>query len=156
AGPLGWVAGVACLSYYFAVESQLNHSVMHGAYAGLDASGRYTPSSYETLAVPFQSRTWGAAHRIHHANPSLLELDPDTVHPLFRVHSLTRWRAWHRFNVFLGTIFVFETWAFDYDRYLKKHGHRPKNDRSEIRKFLLFTGYQYVLFPALAGAHWKS
>jgi linoleoyl-CoA desaturase len=154
-GPLAWFSGIGFLSFHLSVEAQMNHSIMHGAFVGLPGADRYTPTNYESLALPFQSKTWRDAHRIHHANPSLLELDPDTVHPLFRVHQETRWRPWHLFNTFLGALLVFECWAFDYDSYLKKHGVREKGDRGEIRKFLLFFAYQYVLFPALAGKYWK-
>jgi fatty acid desaturase len=156
AGPWAWLLGMLSLGYSFAVEAQLNHSIMHGAYAGIPGAGRFTPRRYESLALPFQSRPWGDAHRLHHANPSLLELDPDTLHPLFRVHASQAWRPWHLFNVFLGSLLTFEIWAFDYDRFLKKNGHRPKDDRRELAKFLLFVGYQYVFFAALAGARWKQ
>jgi linoleoyl-CoA desaturase len=129
---------------------------MHGAYAGLPGAEGLTPDHYESLAFPFQSRTWRDAHRIHHASPSLLGQDPNTLHPLFRVHSGVRWRPWHLFNTFLGTIFVFECWAFDYDRFLKREGLRPPRDRGELRKFALFLGYQYLFFACLAGPRWKE
>ena len=67
--PWTWLLGMLALAYHFAVEAQLNHSIMHGAYAAIPGAGRFTPSRYESLALPFQSRTWGDAHRIHHANP---------------------------------------------------------------------------------------
>jgi NADPH-dependent stearoyl-CoA 9-desaturase len=156
AGPWTFALGVASLAYYLAVEAQLNHSVMHGAYIGLPGAGRFVPSRYETLAIPFQSRTWGDAHRIHHAHPSLLGQDPDTVHPLFRMHQGQPWRPWHAFNAFIGAFFTFEHWAYDYDRFLKAGGKRPRRDRRELRKFLLYAGYQLVLFPVLAGARWKQ
>ena len=155
-GPWSWLIGMLSLGYYFAVEAQLNHSIMHGAYAGIPGAGRFTPSRYESLALPFQSRTWGDAHRIHHANPSLLDLDPDTIHPLFRVHDSQAWRPWHLFNTFLGSLLTFEIWAFDYDSFLKRTGHRPKNDRRELSKILLYVSYQYLLFAVLAGARWKA
>ena len=155
-GPWCWLLGMLSLGYYFAVEAQLNHSIMHGAYAGIPGAGRFTPSRYESWALPFQSRTWGDAHRIHHANPSLLDLDPDTIHPLFRVHRSQAWRPWHRFNAFLGALFTFELWAFDYDCFLKRTGRRARDDRREVSKFLLFIGFQYGLFAALAGARWKQ
>ncbi|HEX4046478.1 MAG TPA: fatty acid desaturase [Elusimicrobiota bacterium] len=155
-GPGPWLLGTLCLGYYFAVEAQLNHSIMHGAYAGIPGAGRFTPSGYESLALPFQSRTWGDAHRLHHASPSLLDLDPDALHPLFRVHHSQEWRPWHRFNAFLGGLFTFELWAFDYDRFLKRTGHRPRDDRGELSKLALYAGWQYVFFAALAGARWKQ
>jgi linoleoyl-CoA desaturase len=155
-GPWSWLLGALTLGFHFSVEAQINHSVMHGAYAGLPGAQRFTPSRYESLALPFQSRTWGDAHRLHHANPSLLELDPDTVHPLFRVHAGTVWRPWHLFNAFLGSLTTFELWAWDYDRFLKKAGLRPEGDRGELKKFALFLAFQYVLFAVLAGARWKQ
>jgi NADPH-dependent stearoyl-CoA 9-desaturase len=155
-GPVGWLAGTSALSYYFSVEAQLNHSIQHGAYVGLPGAGPFTPRRYETLAVPFQCRTWREAHRIHHAHPSLVNEDPDTAHPLFRVHESLSWRPWHRLNSFLGALFTFEAWAFDYDRFLKRRGHRSPGDRRELGKFALYVAYQFVLFPLLAGANWKS
>jgi fatty acid desaturase len=143
------------LAFYKSVEAQLNHSVMHGAYVGLPGAERLTPSRYETLAIPFQSKTWGEAHRIHHAHASLLEDDPDTVHPLTRVHRDQPWRPWHLFNLVVGFVFTFECWAYDYDQFLKKRGRRSPRDRGELRKFLSYFAYHYVLFPALAGAHWR-
>ncbi len=107
------------------------------------------------MAVPFQCRTWRDAHRIHHANPSVLGADPDTVHPLFRMHDTQRWRPWHAVNGLIGAVFAFETWAFDYDAFLKRTGYREARDRRELRKFFLYVLYQYVVFPALAGARWK-
>lgn len=150
----GFLVGAACLGYYLAVEAQLNHSIMHGAYEGLPGAGRNTRDRYETLAVPFQSRTWRDAHRIHHATPSLLGSDPDTLHPLFRVHRDVPWRPWHLGNAFAGSLFTFEHWAWDYDAFLKRLGARPRGDRREARKFALYVGYQLVLFPALAGHRW--
>lgn len=155
-GPWSRLLGMLSLGYYFAVEAQLNHSVMHGAYAGIPGAGRFTPSRYESWALPFQSRTWGDAHRLHHADPSLLGLDPDTIHPLFRVHASQEWRPWHRFNTFLGSLLTFEIWAFDYDRFLKRTGHRSPDDRRELAKFSLFIAYQYALFAWLAGPRWKA
>lgn len=156
AGPVGWLLGMFSLAFHFSVESQLNHSIMHGAYEGLPGARRFTRARYETMAVPFQSRTWGEAHRVHHVHPSLLGYDPDTVHPLIRVHEEQPWRPWHLFNTFLGAIFIFECWAFDYDGFLKSAGLRPAGDRGELRKFALFLGYNYLLFPLLAGARWKQ
>jgi fatty acid desaturase len=156
AGPWGFIAGMAALAYYLAVEAQLNHSIMHGAYVGLPGAGRFVPGRYETLAIPFRSKTWGAAHRIHHGHPSLLGQDPDTLHPLFRIHPSQPRRWWHRFNAFVGALFTFEHWAFDYDRFLKDAGHRSRRDRREWIKLAVYVGYQFILFPALAGARWKT
>lgn len=155
-GPAAWLLGMLSLGYYFAVEAQLNHSIMHGAYAGIPGAGRFVPSRYESLALPFRSRTWGDAHRLHHANPSLPGLDPDVEHPLFRVHGSQEWRPWHLGNTFLGAFLTFELWAFDYDRFLKRLGLRARGDRGELRKFLLFVGVQYALFAALAGPRWRE
>lgn len=155
-GPLGWFLGMGSVAFHLSIEAQLNHAIMHGAYEGIVGVGRYTSQRYETLAIPFQSRTWRDAHRIHHANPSLLGDDPDTLHPFFRVHSETRWRPWHWLNGWLGTFFVFELWAWDYNRFLKNRGVRAREDRSELHKFLLYVAYQYALFPLLAGARWKE
>ena len=156
AGTWGWLFGVAALGYYLAVEAQLNHSIMHGAYEGLPGAGPFTRERYETLAVPFQCRTWRDAHRIHHATPSLLGKDPDRLHPLFRVHADVPWRPWHLGNAFLGALFTFEHWAWDYDAFLKELGARPRGDRGEARKFARYVGYQLVLFPALAGHRWPG
>jgi linoleoyl-CoA desaturase len=156
AGPWTWLLGLLTLAFHFAVESQLNHSIMHGAYEGLPGAERFSRRRYETRAVPFRSRTWGEAHRIHHVNPSLLGADPDTVHPLFRVHADQPWRPWHLLNVFLGALLVFECWALDYDSFLKKAGLRPADDRGELRKLASFLAYNYLLFPLLAGARWKQ
>jgi NADPH-dependent stearoyl-CoA 9-desaturase len=153
-GPWAWITGMGMVAYSLSVEAQMNHSVMHGAFEKIDGADRFVPEKYETLAIPFQSKTWGDAHRIHHSNPSLMDLDPDTIHPLIRVHKDTPWRPWHIFNTFLGAIFVFECWAFDYDGFLKNSGNREKSDRGEIRKFLLYISYQYILFPVLAGHRW--
>jgi NADPH-dependent stearoyl-CoA 9-desaturase len=152
----GWCFGVAALGYSLSVEAQLNHSIMHGAYDGLPGAGPFTKDRYETLAVPFRCRTWRDAHRIHHAHPSLLGKDPDTLHPLFRVHEDVPWRPWHLGNAFLGALFTFEHWAFDYDSFLKTLGGRPRGDRRELGKLLLYVGYQLVLFPALAGRRWPA
>ncbi|MBX9768806.1 MAG: fatty acid desaturase, partial [Bdellovibrionales bacterium] len=148
-----WGLGMGLIAYYFAVEAQLNHTVMHGAFRSVEPD--LHPNKYESIALPFQSRTWGDAHQIHHQNPSLLGIDPDTVHPLFRVHPETPWRSWHRLNSFLGSLTTFECWSFDYDHFLKSAGKRPVSDHSEKRKFGLHLVYQYVFFPCLAGPHWK-
>ncbi len=152
--PFSWLLGVLALAYHLALEAQLNHSIMHGAFVGLPGAGRYTPDRYEAIALPFRSRTWRDAHRIHHQHPSLLEGDPDTVHPLFRMHPTQGFRWWHRCNAFIGAFFTFEHWAFDYDAFLKRTGHRAKDDRGEWKKLALHVGYQYLLFPALAGPRW--
>lgn len=153
-GPLAWLAGTGSLAFHLSLEAQLNHTVMHGAYDGLAPD--FDSRTWETLALPLRSRTWGDAHRIHHASPSIVGLDPDTVHPFFRVHPRTRWRPWHALNVFLGALLVFECWGFDYDRFLKSRGLRAAGDRGEIGKLLLFAAYQYVLWPLLAGPRWPA
>jgi len=153
-GPLGFCVGVASLTLYLALEAQLNHTVTHGAYAHLpDAEGMH-PLRYETLALPLQSATWRMAHKIHHAHPSVLGRDPDTVHPLFRVHTEVRWRPWHVLNTVLGGLFVFECWGLDYDAFLKRLGLRDRADRGELKKLGRFVAYQYLLFALLAWTAW--
>jgi linoleoyl-CoA desaturase len=153
--PASWTLGVALLAYYFSVEAQLNHSIQHGAYARIPGAGRFTPKRYETLAVPFQTKTWRDAHRIHHAHPSMLGGDPDTEHALFRVHERVQRRWWHAFNAFVGAFFTFETWAFDYDAFLKRRGKRDARDRAELAKLARYVAYHLVLFPVLAGPRWS-
>jgi linoleoyl-CoA desaturase len=153
-GPLGWIFGTLLVAYQLAAEAQLNHSIMHGAFVGLPGAGRHVPWRYETIAIPFRSKTWRDAHRIHHANPSVLEADPDTVHPLFRMHATQRLRWWHRLNAVVGWLFTFEHWAFDYDAFLKQRGHREPGDRGELVKLALYVLYQLVVWPVLAGPRW--
>lgn len=152
-GPIAWFAGMSLIAYYFSVEAQLNHTVMHGAFRSLAPD--LHPDRYDSLALPFQGRTWGDAHQIHHQNPSLLNSDPDTTHPFFRVHPLTPWRPWHWCNSFLGSITTFECWSFDYDRFLKGSGCRSAHDRKELLKLGRHIAYHYIFFPLLAGANWK-
>lgn len=149
--PLVWCPSVALLILHLGLEAQLNHSIQHGTYTRLKGGEYFAREQYETLALPLQTKTWREAHRIHHANPSLLGLDPDTVHPLFRVHPERPWRWWNLFNTFLGAIFVFESWCQDYDTFLKQKRHRAAEDKSEKKKLLSFLGYQFLLFPLLAG-----
>ncbi len=151
--PLLWSTSVTFLILHLGLEAQLNHSIQHGIYARLPDAQDFARNRYETLALPLQTKTWKEAHRIHHANPSLLELDPDTMHPLFRVHAERPWRWWNLFNTFLGAILVFECWGKDYDKFLKQQGHRAATDTSERRKLLAFLSYQFLLFPLLAGQH---
>lgn len=149
--PVAWVIGTLAIAYCLSIEAQLNHTIMHGAFARVPGAGRYHPDRYETLANPFRSSTWGDAHHIHHGRPSVLGEDPDTVHPLFRVHPDTRRRFWHRLNTFVGAVFVFECWAIDYDLFLKRVGRRARSDRGELVKLALYVGYHFVLWPVLAG-----
>lgn len=151
--PVVFCSSVTLLVLHLGLEAQLNHSIQHGIYARMKGAEDFARQSYETLALPLQTRTWREAHRIHHANPSLLGLDPDTVHPLFRVHPDRPWRFWNLFNTFLGAIFVFECWGADYDKFLKANGHRAAADHREKKKLLSFLAYQFVLFPLLAWDH---
>ncbi|MFO0614605.1 MAG: fatty acid desaturase [Polyangiaceae bacterium] len=152
--PVAWILGTLSVAYCLSIEAQLNHTIMHGAFARLPNAGRYHPSRYETIANPFRSNTWGDAHHIHHGRPSVLGEDPDTVHPLFRVHPGTPRRFWHRLNTFIGAVFVFECWAIDYDLFLKRAGKRRRGDPGELVKLSLYVGYHFVLFPLLAGPSW--
>ena len=149
--PVSFVLGTLLLALHFALEAQLNHTVTHGAYAGIEGADDLRPDRYETLALPLQSATWRVAHKIHHAHPSLRDRDPDTMHPLFRVHESQRWRPWHLLNTVLGGLFVFECWGFDYDRFLKQRGLRARNDHSEWKKLARYTAFHYGLIPLLAG-----
>jgi linoleoyl-CoA desaturase len=153
-GPLSFCFGVGSLTLHLALEAQLNHTVTHGAYEGLPGAERMDPLRYETLALPLQSATWRLAHKIHHAHPSVLGRDPDTLHPLFRVHPDVRWRPWHALNTVLGGLFVFECWGLDYDAFLKRLGLRDPADRGELKKLACFVAYQYVLFALLAWTDW--
>lgn len=156
-GPYGWLGGFAALTYYFSVESHLNHSVMHGAFVGLPGAEKLDPTGYETFAVPFRSKTWGRVHAIHHQHPSLSDEDPDAGHPNTRVHRDQPVLRFQRLRLVLGFLFVFECWALDYDRFLKRTGRLSQGDRGELRKFLLFVGYHYValtVVAALVGAAW--
>jgi len=153
-GPPSFCFGVASLTLHLALEAQLNHTVTHGAYAGLPGADAMHPLRYETLALPLRSATWRMAHKLHHAHPSVLGRDPDTVHPLFRVHPDVRWRPWHALNTVLGGLFVFECWGLDYDAFLKKAGLRDRADRGEWKKLALFVAYQYLLFSLVAWAAW--
>lgn len=154
--PLVWCPSVAILVLHLGLEAQLNHSIQHGIYTRFKGAEDFARDQYETLALPLQTRTWREAHRIHHANPSLLGLDPDTVHPLFRVHPDRPWRWWNLFNTFLGAVLVFECWGKDYDKFLKQKGHRAAEDRSERKKLFSFLGYQFLLFPLVAGERARS
>jgi linoleoyl-CoA desaturase len=154
--PLVWCPSVTLLVLHLGLEAQLNHSIQHGTYHKLKGAEGFRRALYETLALPLQTKTWREAHRIHHANPSLLGLDPDTVHPLFRVHASQRWRPWHALNTFLGAVLVFETWGRDYDGFLKDKKLRPQADQRETTKLISFWLYQLVLFPALAGENARS
>lgn len=149
----GFVGGALVLALYFSLEAHLNHSVTHGAFVGLPSAENIQPRAYETLAMPMQSATWRLAHKIHHVHPSLGGDDPDVQHPSFRVHDSQPWRPWHVFNSLVGCVFVFELWAFDYDRFLKHKGLRKTQDRGELKKLARFVGYQYVLFPVLCGCY---
>jgi linoleoyl-CoA desaturase len=149
--PVSWFAGFSLLSFHFAMEAHLMHSATHGAYVGLDGADSMQPRDYETMAIPMQASTWRLAHKIHHVHPSTLRDDPDTMHPFFRVHRATRWRPWHALNTVLGGLFVFETWALDYDRFLKARSLRKQSDRSEAKKLARFAAYNYLLFPVLSG-----
>jgi linoleoyl-CoA desaturase len=153
-GPLSFCVGVASLTLHLALEAQLNHTVTHGAYAGLEGAEAMAPLTYETLALPLQSATWRMAHKIHHAHPSVLGRDPDTIHPLFRVHPEVRWRPWHALNTVLGGLLVFECWGLDYDAFLKRLGLRDRADRGELYKLGRFVAYQYVLFALVAWGAW--
>lgn len=147
--PLTWFTGFSLLAFHFSMEAHLMHSATHGAYSGL--ADDLSPRDYETLAIPMRAATWRVAHKIHHVNPSTLDGDPDTMHPLFRVHETTPWRPWHALNTVLGGVFVFETWALDYDRFLKARGLRDRRDRAEVKKLAKFAAYNYLLFPLLSG-----
>ena len=153
-GPLSFCLGVTALTLHLALEAQLNHTVTHGAYAHVPSAARLHPLRYETLALPLQSATWRMAHKIHHAHPSVLGRDPDTLHPLFRVHPGVRWRPWHLLNTVLGGVFVFECWGLTYDALLKDLGLRDRADRGEWKKLGRFVAYQYVLFSVLAWTSW--
>lgn len=153
-GPIGWLIGVMAMTLHYCLGAELMHSVMHGAYVGLPQAKRYTPARYESLAVPLRTRTWGDAHARHHRRPSVIGEDPDTAHPLYRVHDALHWRVWHRLQWLLAPLFTFESCAFTYDRFLKRVGQRPAGDRRELAKLLTFVLYQFVLFPLLAGANW--
>jgi NADPH-dependent stearoyl-CoA 9-desaturase len=154
--PLVFCPSVTMLILHLGLEAQLNHSIQHGIYTRLKGAEDLARDQYETLALPLQTKTWREAHRIHHANPSLLGLDPDTVHPLFRVHPDRPWRWWNLFNTFLGAVLVFECWGNDYDKFLKEQGHRAEEDKSEKKKLLSFLSYQFLLFPVLAGERARS
>ncbi len=144
---LGFVVGMGLVAFYLSVEAQLNHTLMHGALVGVP--GAPSIDAYESWALPFATQTWRRAHQIHHANPSSLTRAPDTLHPLLPVHGAQTPTT--RLRVLLGLVFVFESWAVDYDRFLKAGGHRDPADRSERRKLALFVIYQYFLFPVLGG-----
>lgn len=151
-----WCLGTAALSFHLALDAQIMHAIEHGAFVGLPGALPYTPDRFETLSLPIRARTWGLAHAIHHRYPSLPGKDPDTIHALYRVHESSLWRFWHRFNTFLPQLFLFEQFAFTYDRFLKREGCRSRSDRSELLKYMAFVAYQYVLFPVMAGARWKD
>lgn len=55
---------------------------MSGWSRRIPGAGRFTPHRYETLAIPFQSKTWRDAHRIHHGAPSLPFLPPGRLDAL--------------------------------------------------------------------------
>jgi NADPH-dependent stearoyl-CoA 9-desaturase len=154
--PWSWLVGLLALIFHLSMESQFVHSIMHGAYGGLPGAEGFTPKKYETIAVPMRCKTWGDAHHIHHRRPSLLNEDPDTVHPLYRVHEEVRWRWYHVFNTFLAQSIVFECLVFNYDKFLKTVGIRKHDDRGDLKKFAAFILYQYVFFAVLAGENWKQ
>ncbi len=154
-GPWIWILAVISLALHLSLESQFMHTIMHGSYSGLPGGENFTPNNFETIGVPLRCKTWGRAHGLHHRFPSLLEIDPDTLHPFYRVHEKIKWRIWNYLNTFLGPLLVFECCALNYDKALKSNSMRRMSDKGELLKFLSFVFYQYFLFPLLAGAHWK-
>jgi len=76
--PFDFFAGVLLLTAHEVLEAvEIGHSVLHGAYDGLDPTGRFHARSFR-WGVPIDERAWHRAHNLrHHPNTNVVGRDGD-------------------------------------------------------------------------------
>ncbi|MBK6919772.1 MAG: acyl-CoA desaturase [Deltaproteobacteria bacterium] len=171
--PVGFVAGVGALWLHKQLQAtEIGHTALHGAYDRIEGAGRFHAKRFR-WDVPIDERAWHHSHNVeHHQYTNVAERDPDLRYGMVRLSPRVPFRAHHRRQLWsvvytwLGLGFFMNLHATGLDRVIIDGDAGPQradepagqtlSDRrhAALRKYAPYYLYNFVLFPALAGAGW--
>lgn len=174
ASPLMWVAGVIALWLRKQLQVEIGHTVLHGCFDKLDASGRYHSKRFY-WDVPVEESSWRQGHNLdHHGHTNVVGKDPDVRFGKVRLTEALPYERFHRWGLLNDLIiwpWFFLSMTLHYtglsDLYLRQPGDFQYIQRKDwetikrchalaLRKVVPYYAVNFLLFPALAGAQfWK-
>jgi NADPH-dependent stearoyl-CoA 9-desaturase len=174
--PFTFVLGVLALWVHKQLQStEIGHTALHGAYDRLPGAEAFDSKRFR-WDTPIDEESWRYAHNVrHHGNTNVYGRDPDVNYGLVRLTEQSPYEPEHRWQLpfALGVVFPFFALVINThvtglseiliarDRQLFILPDRSKASRrtalkKAFRKYVPYYLYNFVLFPALAGAmFWK-
>jgi len=174
--PFTFVLGVLALWVHKQLQStEIGHTALHGAYDRLPGAEAFDSKRFR-WDTPIDEESWRYAHNVrHHGNTNVYGRDPDVNYGLVRLTEQSPHEPAHRWQLpfALGVVFPFFALVINThvtglseiligrDRQLFILPDRSKASRrtalkKAFRKYVPYYLYNFVLFPALAGAmFWK-
>ncbi|NLU84292.1 fatty acid desaturase [Rhodococcus sp. HNM0569] len=160
-----WVAGTAMLSLAKIIENmELGHNVMHGQWDWMNDPEIHSSSwEWDTTCPSVQ---WKHSHNyVHHKYTNIVGMDDDVGYGILRVTRDQRWEWWNignpLYNAILAAFFQWGVALHHVEVEKVRTRRKPlaavaKDLRVIGRKVGKQVGKDYVIFPALAGRHWKT
>ena len=174
--PFTFVLGVLALWVHKQLQStEIGHTALHGAYDRLPGAEKFDSKRFR-WDTPIDEESWRYAHNVrHHGSTNVYGRDPDVNYGLVRLTEQSPYEPEHRWQLpfALGVVFPFFALVINThvtglseiliarDRKLFILPDRSKASRrtalkKAFRKYVPYYLYNFVLFPALAGAmFWK-
>lgn len=172
-GPLSFLAGTASLWVHKQLEAmEIGHTVLHGAYNNLEDNDGLTSDDFY-WKVPIHEESWKHGHNVmHHRHTNIAGKDPDLEFGSIRLSDKIDFRLPHAIQLPLTLLAVFPNFTFWMnwhftgmtDIYLNKGRNDVLEDLSwktikdvhkkTFKTYAQYYGYEYVLWPVLAG--WKA
>ncbi len=166
--PVGFSLGTLALWLHKQLEAtEIGHTALHGAYDRIEGAGRFHSTRFR-WRVPIDERSWHHSHNVaHHQYTNVAGRDPDLRYGMIRLSPRIEHRPYHRRQLWsvaytwfgLGFFMNLHATGLDrlyIDRELGGDGSASwaRRHREAARKYVPYYLYEYVLFPALAGAGW--
>ncbi|MCC6271987.1 MAG: fatty acid desaturase [Deltaproteobacteria bacterium] len=173
--PVTWFVGVTALWIHRQLETtEIGHYALHGCWDRFPELAEYHSKSF-VWKTPVEEETWKRGHNgLHHQYTNIVGKDPDVNYGALRTSKYTPWQLHHAIQVvqffvtapfFTEVVGIYHTGLADLlhkpnspghadvlpDRKLKTIG---KAVAKIFRKIAPFYGYQFVLWPLLAGPFW--
>jgi fatty acid desaturase len=173
--PFTWSVGVLALGAHLQLEtSEIGHSALHGCWDGLVGAEEFSSATFEWNA-PVDETAWKQEHNfLHHQFTNIVGRDPDLNYGGLRIAEQTPWQPSHLVQLlqffltapaFMWVIGFYATGLTDLTHGKNSPGYahilpdrKPrtilKSAVRSIKKMIPYAGYQFGLWPALAGPQW--
>jgi fatty acid desaturase len=95
-----WLAGTLALWLRKQLQVEIGHTVLHGCFDKIDATGRYHSARFRWDA-PIEESSWRQGHNLdHHGHTNIVGMDPDVRFGKVRLTDALPYQRDHRFGLF--------------------------------------------------------